>query len=79
MLGPMYPAILESWVPSSHLPPPLPQSSMITTDLVNSSNSLKLIFLIFFGIFLVEERERGISSGDRKSRSVGPQGVSMSG
>ena len=56
MLGPMYPAILESWVPSSHLLPPS-QSSMITTDLVNSSNSLKLIFLIFFGIFLVEERE----------------------
>ena len=34
---------------------------MITTDLVKSSNSLKLIFLIFFGIFLVEEREREVS------------------
>ena len=28
------------------------------TDLVNSSNSLKCIFLIFFGVFLVEKTER---------------------
>lgn len=30
---------------------------MIATDLVNSSNSLKCIFLLFFGGFLVEKRE----------------------
>lgn len=30
---------------------------MIATNLVNSSNSLKCIFLIFFNVFLVDKRD----------------------
>ena len=80
MLGLMDPAILESRVPSSHLPAPRPPELDDHYRPGEVLKFLKIDFLDFLRHFPGGgERERGILSGDRKSRSVGPQGVRRSG